>query len=129
MNVYFAKIPYHLYKEAQEGFYHTIFMILLEGMGIKTRGEDPTNIGRIDLAFDIDKTTYIIEFKLDQDGESAFKQADLRRYKEKYSQGENHLAVLGVNFSSQSRNISDWKGELFSPSGKSLKTFASTLVP
>ncbi|MBF5060152.1 AAA family ATPase [Candidatus Neptunochlamydia vexilliferae] len=122
INVYFARIPYHLFKHACEGFYHSIFLILLEGMGIKTRAEDPTNIGRIDLAFEIDHTIYIMEFKLDKDAESAFEQADLKGYKSKYSNQEKNIVVVGINFDSKSHNISEWKAEVFSPNGEFFKS-------
>ncbi|MBF5059123.1 hypothetical protein NEPTK9_000630 [Candidatus Neptunochlamydia vexilliferae] len=67
----------------------------------------------------------MVEFKLDKSADAALEQADFGKYKEKYSQGKQDLVVLGVNFSSDSRNISDWKGDVFSSSGEKVKTIQS----
>lgn len=116
MNGYFAKVPYHLFVGAREGFYHAVFLSLLEGMGITTRAEDPTNIGRIDLFVELQNSIYIFEFKIDKSAEIALEQTLIKKYKEKYSHKNKEIILIGVNFSSQSRNISDWKAERFSPS-------------
>ena len=126
INTYFAKIPYHLFSGAKEGFYHAVFLILLEGLEIKTRAEDPTNIGRIDIAFDVSNTIYILELKLDLGAELAFEQTQFKKYKEKYSQIGKEIVLVGINFSSISRNVSDWKAEIFSSAGVKLKELQSS---
>ena len=98
--------------KAQEGFYHALFLSLLEGMGIKTYSEQKTNIGRIDLVVELPKITYIFEFKKDQSADTALKQIEEKNYAIKYSGKGKKLVLVGVNFSSESRNISDWKGTL-----------------
>ncbi len=64
--------------------------------------------------------TCIFEFKLDQSAPIAFDQAELKQYKERFADANKNILVIGLNFSSTSRNISEWKSQLFSPDGKKL---------
>ena len=93
----------------------------MEGMGLKTRAEDSTSLGRIDLVVESEKTAFIFELKVDQDAAIAIEQAELKNYREKYSHQNRQLAVIGINFSTQSRNISEWTGKLYSSTGDLLK--------
>ncbi|MCP5492374.1 MAG: AAA family ATPase [Chlamydiales bacterium] len=52
------------------------------------------------------------------DNLSCTKTADANR---KYSHQNRQLAVIGINFSTQSRNISEWTGKLYSSTGDLLK--------
>jgi hypothetical protein len=118
MNVHFAKMAYPLFSKAQEGFYQAVFFTFLEKSGIKTMSEIATNIGRIDLMTELPKAICIFELKLDKTADIALAQAETQKYRERYSQSEKDTLVIGVNFSSKSRNIADWKGKLFSSEGK-----------
>ena len=121
INNHFAKISYQLFAKAQEGFYSAIFLTFLERSGIKTSAEVSTNIGRIDLVAEFHDLIFVFEFKLDQSAEVAFGQAEAKKYKERDSHTEKNILVIGIDFSSKSRNISGWKAKLFSPEGKELK--------
>ena len=123
MNSHFAKMSYHLFSKAQEGFYQAVFFTFLEKSGITTITEVATNIGRIDLACEINEVICIFELKLDQDGDIAFTQAERKKYRERFLGQDKSILVVGINFSSASRNISDWKGALFSPEGKLIQEF------
>ncbi|MCB1117949.1 MAG: ATP-binding protein [Chlamydiia bacterium] len=125
VNSHFAKITYNLSQHAKEGFYHAIFLSLLECMNIPTRAEEQTNLGRIDLVCELAKTIYIFEFKIDQSSETAFTQIQMKNYAEKYTKSGKTLAVIGVNFDSKSRNISDWKARIINPSGELIKELHS----
>lgn len=113
MNVHFAKMPYHIFAQAREGFYQAIFFTFLEKSGIKTSSEISTNIGRIDLMTKTDQSICIFELKLDKTADIALTQAETKK----------QTLVVGINFSSKSRNIGGWKGRLFSPSGDVIKDF------
>ena len=121
INNHFAKMPYHLFTHAKEGFYQAVFFTFLEKSGIKTHAETPTNMGRIDLSFELGNTIYIFELKVDQTAEIAFDQAETKKYKEKYCDNGKEILVVGINFTSQSRNIGEWKATLFSSSGEPLR--------
>ncbi|MCB1115244.1 MAG: AAA family ATPase [Chlamydiia bacterium] len=121
MNVHFAKMPYHIFAQAKEGFYQAVFFTFLEKSGIKTSSEISTNIGRIDLMTETDQSICIFELKLDKTAEITLTQAETMKYRERFAESEKQTLVVGINFSSESRNISEWKGRLFSPSGDAIK--------
>ena len=123
INIHFAKVSYHLFSKGHEGFYQAIFFTFLEAYGMKTTTEMATNIGRIDLVCEMPNVICIFELKLDKTADIAFKQAEAKKYKERYALDGKGLLVLGINFSSESRNIGDWKGILYSPSGDTKQEF------
>jgi len=118
MNMFFANIPYNLFNEGDEGFYHAIFISLLEAMGIKVHAEQKTNIGRIDLVVELENIIYIFEFKLDKGANVALEQIEEKKYKEKYSNRGKEISLVGVNFSSKTRNISEWKAVVYFSNGE-----------
>ena len=121
MNSHFGKIAYPLFANAQEGFYSAILLTFLERSGIKISAEVMTNIGRIDLVADLEKTTYVFELKLDKTADIALDQATTQKYREKHLHSTKEILVVGINFSSETRNIAEHKAQLFSPTGKLIK--------
>ncbi len=122
INNHFAKMAYPLFAKAKEGFYQAVFFTLLEKSGIRTTAEVATNIGRIDLICETAKAIWIFELKLDQPAEAAFDQTEDKKYREGQTQKGKDILVLGISFSSKSRNIGEWKGALYSPSGEFIRT-------
>ena len=59
-----------------------------------------------------EKLYYIIELKLDGSAEEALKQIKEKKYHEKYFRKGNAIHLLGINFSSKEKNITDWKEEI-----------------
>ena len=55
---------------------------------------------------------YIIELKLDKSAEEALSQIKEKKYYEKYAKDGAVIHLLGINFSSQERNITEWKEEI-----------------
>lgn len=117
INIFFAKIPYSLFNEGDEGTYQAIFLSLLEAMGIKTRAEEQTNLGRIDLVVEMQKAVLIFEFKLDKNAKEALEQIGARKYGEKYLK-HKEIVIIGANFSSKTRNISGWRAIVCSANGE-----------
>ncbi|MBS0656358.1 MAG: ATP-binding protein [Verrucomicrobia bacterium] len=109
INMFFAGIPYNLFQETNEAFYHAIFLTLLEAMGIQVHAEQKTSLGRIDLVVELDRQVYIFEFKLDHTAQSALEQIVEKKYQEKYSKYGKQVVLIGASFSSHTRNISEFK--------------------
>ncbi|MCB1073602.1 MAG: AAA family ATPase [Chlamydiia bacterium] len=121
MNVHFAKMPYHVFHHAKEGFYQAVFFTFLETSGIKTMAEISTNIGRIDLMTETPETVCIFELKLDKTAEIALTQTERKKYRQRFSMSNKDTLVIGANFSSKSRNINDWKAILYSSEGERIR--------
>ena len=107
----FTTYPYHLTLDREKGFQIAMFSILR--MCVDARAEDVTNMGRMDISVKVkDDLYYIIELKLDESAEKALKKIKEKRYYEKYEKEGNVIHLLGINFSSAERNITDWKEEI-----------------
>ena len=90
-------------------------------MGFEALSERATNIGRIDVVLDIENTIYIIELKLNQSSEVALQQIEDKEYYKPYLLRKKNIVLIGANFASKTRNISDWKAKILSPEGKLIK--------
>ena len=111
----YVNIPYDMFME-KENNYQIAFYTALMFLGFdEVRAEERTNMGRIDIAVRVRKgLVYIIELKLDESGDKALSQIKEKRYYEKYTSEGCRVHLLGINFSSKERNISDWKEEIIS---------------
>ncbi len=109
----YVNIPYDMFME-KENNYQIAFYTALMFLGFdEVRAEERTNMGRIDIAVRVRKgLVYIIELKLDESGDKALSQIKEKRYYEKYTSEGCRVHLLGINFSSKERNISDWKEEI-----------------
>ena len=98
-----------------------MLLAILKGMGIDVHAEHLTNLGRIDLVLELPEAYYIFECKLGKTPAKALEQIEQKKYFERYIQKGKTIGLVGINFSLEERNISDWKGKLLSPSGEILK--------
>ena len=108
INRCFAKIPYHLFKDAKEGFYHAVFLTLLEKSGLKSIAEVATNSGRIDLVTETENRIFVFELKVDKTTQAAAAQIDEKDYAKRFCDTSKTVHTIGINFSSESHNISSW---------------------
>ena len=67
--------------------------------------------GRVDVVMHTSDSVYVMELKLDGSVDEALKQIDDRQYLLPYSVDNKKLVKIGINFSSQTRTIEDWKIE------------------
>ena len=101
-----------MFLEKEKGS-HIAFHALIRSLGFNERAEEKTNRGRIDEIIEVNSNLiYVIELKLDADGEKALKQIKEKRYYEQYFSKAKVIHLLGINFSSKERNITDWKEEI-----------------
>ncbi|WP_457577418.1 AAA family ATPase [Desulfomarina sp.] len=110
----FASIPYNNYVNntisSYEGYFASVIYAYLASLGLRIFAEDVTSRGRIDLTIAIGKNIYILEFKVDGGG-SALEQIRAMNYQEKYLDQKKNIFLVGIDFSSEIKNISvfDWE--------------------
>lgn len=80
-------------------------------MGLRVQSEVSTSDGRADCVVETNDRIYILEFKLDESGEVALAQIRLKKYYQAWWQKGKPIMAIGVNFSSKTKNIEDWKME------------------
>ncbi|RKX88086.1 MAG: hypothetical protein DRP58_01375, partial [Spirochaetes bacterium] len=110
----FAGIPYNNYVNNlianYEGYYASIIYTFLSALGFDTVAEDVSNKGRIDLTLKTRNSIYIFEFKVDKK-EEPIKQIKERKYYEKYQSENTEIFMVGINFDTGLKNISNFKWE------------------
>ncbi|MBF5059281.1 ATP-binding protein [Candidatus Neptunochlamydia vexilliferae] len=121
MKIGLSSFAYQVFAGAKERTYQAMLLSMLHGMGFDPLSERATNTGRIDVVLEMPKTTYILELKLDGSADKALKQIHEKQYFLPYTRKGKEIAIIGANFSSEARNVSEWKGELLSESGEKIR--------
>jgi len=104
---FFADTPYELARDL-ELHYQNVLFIVFKLIGFYVKVEYHTSEGRIDLVLQTDKFIYVMEFKLDGTAEEAIKQINEKHYALPFEADGRRLFKIGVNFSSETRNIEKW---------------------
>ena len=120
----FNKFPYQTFSKAQEHTYHGLLLSLLNGMDLEVSSEISSSWGRLDLLIQMPQTSYVIELKLDSSPEAGLEQIISKKYDKPYLGQRKSIARIGLNFSSDKRNIDTWQGELLDENGKLIRKLA-----
>ena len=110
-HAFYAGIPHQWYTNNEiatyEGYYAAVFYAYFASLGLDVSVEDSTNRGRLDMALRFGGAVYLFEFKVvEQAGAgSALAQLKDRGYAEKYAGTGAPVHLIGVEFSSETRNI------------------------
>lgn len=110
-NAILAAIPYEHIRDQDEHYYHTVFYLMLSASGVLVQTEPLTSIGRIDMEVYFPDKVYIVELKCNQSAEQAIAQIKEKKYFEKHVNGGKKILLLGVNFSTEERRITEWRVE------------------
>ena len=108
---FFASIPYEWYTNNDianfEGYYASVFYSHFAALGLDVAVEESTSHGRLDMAVRFEGRVYVFEFKVvEQAGEGgAMTQLRDRGYADKYRAPGVGVHLVGVEFSSASRNV------------------------
>lgn len=103
-----ADTSYEQIKREQEIQYQNVLFIITKLMGFYVKAEYHTSHGRVDLVLQTDRYIYVMEFKLDGTAEEALKQINDKGYALPFVVDGRTLYKIGVNFSSETRNIERW---------------------
>ena len=107
MKVFFAGIPYDIIKDT-ENYYQTILFLICRLVGFYSQAEYRTSRGRMDMVIKTKDYIYVFEFKFDKSAKEALEQIDSKDYPLAFQQDERKLYKIGVNFSSQTKNIDEY---------------------
>lgn len=110
MQLIISQIPFESSEvKLIEANFRNMVYLMIRSTGHNVSVEYPVLDGRIDICFETDKCTYIIECKRDESAEAALSQIDEKRYAEKISSPDKTLVKIGANFSTRERNLTEWK--------------------
>lgn len=105
---FLSEISNRLTKKMPEIYFENNLLILFNLIGIETRAEVDTSYSRMDLYIRCATCVYIIELKLDKSAQVALTQIKEKEYALPFERKDLPIILLGINFSSEKRNITDW---------------------
>ena len=114
MKSIFSEIPYTLMRSDRidESYFHIVFYLIVSASGVGIRSEVLTSKGRIDALIETRDRYYIFEFKCNQSSDKAIEQIKEKKYYESYKNRGKEIILIGINFSTKDKNISDYKIEV-----------------
>ena len=104
---FLADCPYEMARDV-ELHYQNVLFIVFRLAGLYTRVEYHTSRGRIDMVVQTADYVYVMEFKLDGSAEQALQQIKEKQYDLPFAADSRKVFRIGVNFSSETRNIDCW---------------------
>ena len=110
LTVLFATIPYSEGNAPEyEGEWSRQLFLVLELMGEFAQSDVHMATGRADCVVKTPDYIYVFEFKLDKPIDDAIAQIDDKGYAIPYQADSRKLYKVGVVFSTEKRNMTDWK--------------------
>lgn len=110
LKTFFAAVQYDVATDT-EGRFQLLFYSVFLLIGVRVEAESRTNNGRIDAVICDGDHVYIFEFKINQTAEIALDQIREKEYFRKYQHSGRKIILVGANFDTVSRQITDWKSE------------------
>ena len=114
LTAFLASIPYSVRRRNNEREYeryfdYTFYLLLRMLSCYMLFREKETSRGRADCVYETPNDVYIFEFKLDGSAEGALLQIEDKGYAKEYAIDSRHIHQIGVNFSSKTGTIEEWK--------------------
>lgn len=96
----------------KELHFQNLITIFVKMLGFSLRTEVHSSYGRSDIEIYTDSFIYIIELKLDGNAGDALSQILSKGYVQQYGIDPRRKVLIGVNFSSRTRTIAEWKYQI-----------------
>jgi hypothetical protein len=95
--------------EDTEEYYQKFFFLYFRMMCDQVHAEVRNSTGATDVTITTPNYVYVVELKINSTPEMALKQIDEKGYAVPYMEGRRAVYKIGVNFSTETRTISEWK--------------------
>ena len=114
LTAFLAGIPYSVRRRNDEREYeryfgYTFYLLLRMLSCYLVFQEKETSRGRADCVYETPNDVYIFEFKLDGSADAALQQIEDKGYAREYAADARRIHCIGVNFSSETGTIEEWK--------------------
>ena len=106
----FADTDYRIVGK-RELYFQNAVAVIFKMLGFNLQTERPANGGRMDMVMKTNAHIYVIEFKIDKSADAALQQIKDKGYHLPFATDPRPTVLIGINFSSETRGISEWKSE------------------
>mgnify|MGYP000890364033 FL=1 len=104
----FADTDYKITGKMELYFQNAMYLVF-KMLGFYTDVERTTSNGRIDIVLKTKDYIYVMELKLDGSADDALRQIEEKGYALPFAKDPRKLYKIGVDFSSETRGIEEWK--------------------
>ena len=105
---FFANGDYQVMGNLEYYFQNTLY-VFFRLIGFYVEVERHTTNGRMDIVMQTSQYIYILELKLDKSADVALAQIEEKGYAKPFENDNRQLFKIGINFSTATRRIDDWK--------------------
>lgn len=109
LNAVIGSIPYEHWKADTESIFHIITHLTFKKIGVDVFTEVHSSKGRADVIVKTRRYIYALELKLDTSANDALAQIFEKGYLQPYTGDERKKLAIGIEFSSEQRNIADYR--------------------
>jgi len=96
LNSLIAKIPYSIFEQNLESYYHAVFFMIFQLLGYYIECEVQTSKGRIDAVLKTENQIFIIEFKVEKSTQNAIAQIRERQYFQRFLDQKKEIILVGI---------------------------------
>ena len=107
LQAYLEGIPYQD-SRFNENHYTQMLYVIFSLLGLHVDSQVRTAKGRLDVVVRTEGHIYVMEVKLDRPAREAIEQIDSRNYLLPYSLDGRQLTKIGISFSTEERNVTEW---------------------
>ena len=104
---YLESIPYQD-SHFDENHYTQMLYVIFSLLGLHVDSQVCTAKGRLDIVIKTDDHVYVMEVKLDRPAQEAIEQIDTKNYLLPYTLDGKSLTKIGMSFSTEERNVTEW---------------------
>ena len=105
---FFANGDYQVMGNLEIYFQNTLY-VFFRLMGFYVDVERHTSDGRMDIVMQTPEYVYILELKMDKTADEALAQIESKGYAKPFAGDSRRIFKIGINFSTATRRIDDWK--------------------
>jgi hypothetical protein len=108
LNEMIGSIPYDHWRADHESIFHIIMHLTFKKIGVDIESEVHSSKGRCDVLIKTATHIYAIELKLDLSAQEALDQIFEKGYLQPYQSDPRQKVAIGINFSSEKREIEQY---------------------
>lgn len=104
VKVVFAGIPHNLHI-ARESYYHSLFHLMFDMLGMRPQSEVASSRGESDLVLETVDSVIVFEFKYDKSAQEAMDQIIQKKYYEKYMHKNKAIVLVGIDINFKNKDL------------------------
>ena len=115
-NAFLKEFPYTILEKKERSYQEAFFSFFLMLGGSRIDAEEASLRGRSDIVISTNRDVYVIEMKVDESAVKAVEQIKEKGYYHRYINTRKTIHIIGLNFSSETRQITEKKEEIIDKS-------------